>query len=92
MFKRKLLLALLGSTRGHVMENYVPLSLWFGAAFYAAIGLFGVVVFHELAPLGQQTTEGYGIGYAAVAATAESPKYPPAANASFSVTTHRHHH
>ena len=48
------------------MENSVPLSLWFGAAFYAAIGLFGVVVFHELAPLGQQTTEGYGIGYAAV--------------------------
>jgi len=32
------------------------------------------VVFHELAPLGPQTTEGYGIGYAAVAASAESPK------------------
>lgn len=56
------------------MENSVPLSLWFGAALYAAIGLFGIVVFHELAPLGQQTTEGYGIGYAALAATAESPK------------------
>jgi hypothetical protein len=56
------------------MENSVPLSLWFGVALYAAIGLFGVFAFHEFAPLGQQTTEGYGIGYATVAATAESPK------------------
>ena len=52
------------------MENSVPLSLWFGVALYAAIGLFGVVVFHEFAPLGQQTTEGYGIGYSTLAATA----------------------
>lgn len=56
------------------MENSVPLSLWFGAALYAAIGLFGIVVFHELAPLGQQTTEGYGIGHTAPATTAESAK------------------
>jgi hypothetical protein len=56
------------------MENSVPLSLWFGVALYAAIGLFGVVVFHEFAPLGQQTTEGYGIGYATLAATAAPAK------------------
>jgi hypothetical protein len=56
------------------MENSVPLGLWFGAALYAAVGLFGIVAFHELAPLAQQTTEGYGIGHAALAATAESPK------------------
>jgi hypothetical protein len=56
------------------MESSVPLSLWFGVALYAAIGLFGVVVFHEFTPLGQQTTEGYGIGYATLAVTAESTK------------------
>jgi hypothetical protein len=56
------------------MENSVPLSLWFGAALYAAIGLFGIVVFHELAPLSQQTTEGYGIGHTTLATTAESAK------------------
>jgi hypothetical protein len=59
------------------MENSVPLSLWFGVALYAAIGLFGVVVFHEFAPLGQQTTEGYGIGYSTLAATA-APASPSA--------------
>lgn len=56
------------------MENSVPLSLWFGVALYAAIGLFGVVVFHEVAPLGQQTAEGYGIGYSALATTAQPAK------------------
>jgi hypothetical protein len=56
------------------MENPVPLTLWFGMALYAAIGLFGVVVFHEFAPLTQQTTEGYGIGYATLAVTAERAK------------------
>jgi hypothetical protein len=59
---------------GHAMENSVPLSLWFGVALYAAIGLFGVVVFHEFAPIGQQTTDGYGIGYSTLAATAQSAK------------------
>ena len=59
---------------GHVMENPVHLTLWFGMAIYAAIGLFGVVVFHEFAPLTQQTTEGYGIGYATLAVTAERAK------------------
>jgi hypothetical protein len=56
------------------MENSVPLSLWFGALLYAAIGLFGIVAFHEFAPLGQQTADGYGIGYATLAVTAESAK------------------
>ena len=59
---------------GHAMENSVPLSLWFGVALYAAIGLFGVVAFHEFASLGQQTAEGYGIGYSTLAATAAAAK------------------
>ena len=56
------------------MENSVPLSLWFGVALYAAIGLFGVVVFHETTPLAQQTTEGYGIGYSTLAVVSEAAK------------------
>jgi hypothetical protein len=56
------------------MGNPVPLSLWFGVALYAAIGLFGVAVFHEIAPLGQQTADGYGIGYSTLAAAAQPAK------------------
>jgi hypothetical protein len=56
------------------MRNPVSLSLWFGMALYAAIGLFGVAVFHEIAPLGQQTTEGYGIGYSTLAVVARPGK------------------
>jgi len=56
------------------MRNPVSLSLWFGMALYAAIGLFGVAVFHETAPLGQQTADGYGIGYSALAVAAQPAK------------------
>jgi hypothetical protein len=60
--------------RGAAMRNPVSLSLWFGMALYAAIGLFGVAVFHETAPLGQQTADGYGIGYSALAIAAQPAK------------------
>lgn len=56
------------------MRNSVSVSLWFGMALYAAIGLFGVVVFHEIAPFGQQPADGYGIGYAALAVGAQPAK------------------
>jgi hypothetical protein len=56
------------------MENPVRLRFWFGVALYAAIGLFGVAVFHEIAPLGQQTADGYGIGYSALAVAAKPAK------------------
>jgi hypothetical protein len=60
--------------RGAEMENPVRLRFWFGVALYAAIGLFGVAVFHEIAPLGQQTADGYGIGYSALAVAAQPAK------------------
>jgi hypothetical protein len=44
---------------GELMQNPLALSLWLGVAVYAAIGLFGVIKFHDGAPFMQN--EGYGI-------------------------------
>jgi hypothetical protein len=42
------------------MEN--PMALWLGVVLYAAIGLFGVFVFHDSASI-QDLTTGYGVAY-----------------------------
>jgi len=34
---------------------------------YAAVGLFGVVAFHDAGPVGQAVSDGYGIAYATTA-------------------------
>jgi hypothetical protein len=45
------------------MENPLPLGLWVGVVLYAALGLFGVVIFHD-APTTLNLTAGYGIASA----------------------------
>jgi len=47
------------------VEN--PFALWLGVALYAAIGLFGVFVFHDSAPAIQTLSAGYGVTYPAAA-------------------------
>jgi hypothetical protein len=71
---RELVSAFEMAIRGAAMRNPVSLSLWFGMALYAAIGLLGVAVFHEIATFGQQPADGYGIGYSALAVAAEPAK------------------
>jgi hypothetical protein len=48
------------------MEN--PLALWLGMALYAAIGLFGIFVFHDSASI-QDLTAGYGVAYRTIASS-----------------------
>jgi len=52
------------------MENPVALKLWISVALYAALGMFGIAVFHDTTPSIQSMTDGYGIAYAAIAAPA----------------------
>jgi len=54
------------------VENPLTLSLWLGVVLYAAIGLFGVVIFRDAAPMGQDLTGGYGIAYSTIAASESS--------------------
>jgi hypothetical protein len=49
------------------MEN--PLALWLGVMLYAAIGLFGVFVFHDNTPSSQDLTAGYGVVYRTMASS-----------------------
>jgi hypothetical protein len=51
---------------GDPMEN--PLALWLGVVLYAAIGLFGVFVFHDSASI-QDLTAGYGVAYRTIASS-----------------------
>jgi hypothetical protein len=53
---------------GDPMENLQALTLWLGVALYAAIGLFGVIILHDAAPISDDTTAGYGIAYRATPA------------------------
>jgi hypothetical protein len=57
-----------------LMEKSLPLSLWLGLALYAAIGLFGVVIFRDAAPITQDATGGYGISISNALAASESGK------------------
>lgn len=60
------------------MRNSFVFSVWAGAVLYAAVGLFGVVIFHGAGPITKALTDGYGIAYAAIAtseaATSEARK------------------
>ncbi len=55
--------------RGGVVENPLTVSLWAGVVLYAAIGLFGVVIFRDAAPIAQDLSGGYGIAYSTIAAS-----------------------
>jgi hypothetical protein len=56
------------------MQNPLALSLWLGVAVYAAIGLFGVIKFHDGAPFMQNATGGYGITVSSAPAKAASSR------------------
>jgi hypothetical protein len=43
------------------MANPLASSVWLGMALYVAVGLFGVIIFHDAAPMMQEATSGYGI-------------------------------
>jgi hypothetical protein len=50
------------------MEDSFAISLLFGAAMYAVVGLFGLAVFHDAGPVTRAVSDGYGIAYATIAA------------------------
>jgi hypothetical protein len=56
------------------MENPLTLSLWLGVALYAAIGLFGVIIFYDAAPMTQDAAGGYGISIASASAAPRAGK------------------
>jgi hypothetical protein len=60
--------------RGDLMENPLTLSLWLGVALYAAIGLFGVIIFYDAAPMTQDAAGGYGISIASASAAPQAGK------------------
>jgi hypothetical protein len=60
--------------RGDRMENPLALTLWLGVALYAAIGLFGVIIFHDAAPITQDATGGYGISISSASAAPETSR------------------
>jgi len=51
------------------MEKSFALSLWLGVALYAAIGVIGVVAFHEGVPGLQNLTTGYGVAHSTLASS-----------------------
>ena len=54
------------------MKSTLTVSIWAGVALYAALGLFGIAVFHD-ATLGRQyLTTGYGVAYTITANSAKS--------------------
>lgn len=50
------------------MKNSFAIGLLLGAAMYAAVGLFGVVAFHDAGPITRAVSDGYGIRYSTIAA------------------------
>ena len=50
------------------MKGSFAISLLFGAAMYAALGLFGLAVFHDAGPVTRAVSDGHGIAYATIAA------------------------
>jgi hypothetical protein len=43
--------------------------MWLCVALYAAIGLFGVMIFHDSVPSAQQLSAGYGVVYSTIASS-----------------------
>jgi hypothetical protein len=64
----------LRTASGDLMENPLTLSLWLGVALYAAIGLFGVIIFYDAAPMTQDAAGGYGISIASASAAPQAGK------------------
>jgi hypothetical protein len=56
------------------MQSPVALSLWLGAALYAAIGLFGVIMLHDADPSAQDAMSGYGITITSASIASQSGK------------------
>ncbi len=52
------------------MESHHVMRLWIGVALYTAVGLFGVVVFHNTTLSAQKLTDGYGVASALIASQA----------------------
>jgi hypothetical protein len=59
------------------MNTSFAISLLLGAAMYVAVGLFGIVAFHDAGPVSQAVSDGYGIAYTSTA-KAETPAPVPA--------------
>ena len=55
------------------MKTSFAIGLLLGAAMYAAVGLFGVVAFHDAGPVSQAVSDGYGVAYATTV-KAETPR------------------
>ena len=55
------------------MKTSFAIGLLLGAAMYAAVGLFGVVAFHDAGPVSQAVSDGYGVAYATTT-KAETPR------------------
>jgi hypothetical protein len=49
------------------MKNPFAISLLLGAAMYAAVGLFGLAIFHSAGPVTQAVTDGYGVAHSTIA-------------------------
>ena len=56
------------------MANPLALSVWLGMALYVAVGLFGVMIFHDAAPTMQDATSGYGISIGSASAATDPDK------------------
>jgi hypothetical protein len=51
------------------MEKPLIASLWTAVVLYAAMGLLGIILFHDATPNILDLTAGYGIGHSKVAAS-----------------------
>lgn len=49
------------------MKDLFAISLLFGAAMYAAVGLFGHAVFNDVGPVTRAVSDGYGVAYNTIA-------------------------
>ena len=55
------------------MHNPLALSLWVGILLYAAVTIFGVVIFHGAVPNTRALTDGYGVAYNKIATSIQEP-------------------
>jgi hypothetical protein len=49
------------------MNNPLAMSLWIGLFVYAALSLFGIVIFHAATPSLEALTDGYGVAFSQIA-------------------------
>ena len=55
------------------MKSSFAISLFLGAAIYAAAGVFGLAIFHNAGPVSRVVTDGYGVASSTIA-TASATK------------------